>query len=58
MAGHVQANLREHFAVTGAHSTEMTLQGAHADLKYASGTIEGCVTVSQRRDNNRSDRLE
>jgi hypothetical protein len=35
----------------------MTLQSAPADLKRASRSIESCVTVSQRRDDHRPDRM-
>jgi hypothetical protein len=56
-ASDAQANLRKHFAVTCAHAAKMALQRARADLEGASGTIEGCVTVSQRRDNGRAHRL-
>lgn len=52
---HFEANLREHFAVTCAHSTEVTLQRADADLQRAGGSIESCVTMSQRRGNGRAD---
>jgi hypothetical protein len=35
----------------------MPLQGARADLEGASGTIESCVTASQRGDDDGADRL-
>lgn len=57
MASDVQTNLCEHCAVTCAHAIEMTLQCARADLESAGRTIEGCVTMSQRRDHDGADRL-
>ena len=54
-AGDIQANFREHFAVTCAHAAQMTLQRAWADLECASRTVEGRVTMRQRCDNERPD---
>jgi hypothetical protein len=43
--------------VTCAHAAEMTLQGPRAELACARCTIYRGVTVSQRRDDGRSDCL-
>ncbi|BBC03301.1 hypothetical protein BE61_87670 [Bradyrhizobium elkanii USDA 61] len=57
LTSHIQANLRKHCAIACAHTAEMTLQRPRADLANASCAIYGCVTLSQRRDNGRADRL-
>lgn len=56
-AGDVQASLREHLAVTCAHAAEMALQCARADLELSRRTVDSCVALSQRRDDDSADRL-
>ncbi|TWH98654.1 hypothetical protein IQ17_05732 [Bradyrhizobium daqingense] len=56
-ASNLQANLGEHFAMTCADAPEVTLQRTHADFERTGRAIEGCVTVTQRFGNGRTDRL-
>lgn len=57
-ARNFQAQLCKHFAVTRAQAPEMTLQRTPADFERTGRAIEGCVTVPQRCDNGRADRLK
>lgn len=57
MAGCVETNFRNHFTVTGAHLTKMTLERTRAHSQVICCVPKGYAALPQRRGNGRSHRV-